>query len=195
MSSSEPDSKIDVLDAADVVTRKLKKAHAAPKEIEGNGLISFVEYVLLPVSSLKNNGEPKFVVERRPKKQDEAEKPESLVYTSIAQLKSDYASDVLTPQLLKPAVTAALLELLAPIQAEFQASSEWQAIEQKAYPPAPSQKKVKKAKDKGSRHPGVQAMPDGHVEGREKGGVDLAGGGVEKAMSELNVAQEKNAEL
>lgn len=195
MSSSEPDSKIDVLDAADVVTRKLKKAHAAPKEIEGNGLISFVEYVLLPVSSLKNNGEPKFVVERRPKKQDEAEMPESLVYTSIAHLKSDYASDVLTPQLLKPAVTSALLELLAPIQAEFQASSEWQAIEQKAYPPPPSQKKVKKAKDKGSRHPGVQAMPDGHVEGWEKEGVDLAGGGVEKAMSELHVAQEKSAEL
>lgn len=209
MSSSEPDSKIDVLDAAEDVTRKLKKAHAAPKEIEGNGLISFVEYVLLPVSALKNNGEPRFVVQRRPNKtkeekgeaggtQEENEqepgKPEALVYTAIAQLKSDYASDVLTPQLLKPAVTAALLELLAPIQAEFQASSEWQAIEQKAYPPAPSQKKTKKAKDKGTRHPGVQAMPDGHVEGAKKGAVDLAGG-VEKAMGELKVAQEKSAGL
>ncbi|KAL8831539.1 MAG: hypothetical protein Q9191_000817 [Dirinaria sp. TL-2023a] len=194
MSSSEPDSKIDVLDAAEVVTRKLKKAHAAPKEVEGNGVLSFVEYVLLPVSGLINNGEPRFVVERRPKKTDDGEEPqEPLTYTSIQQMKSDYASDVLTPQLLKPAVTAALMDLLAPIQAEFRASKEWQDVEQKAYPPAPSEKKkVKKPKDKGSRHPGVQAMPDGHVEGKAKGQVDLAIGGAQKAMSELRVAQEKD---
>ena len=193
MSSSEPDSKIDVLDTAEVVTRKLKKAHAAPKEVEGNGVISFVEYVLLPVSGLKNNGEPQFVVERRPKKTEngEEEKQEALVYTSIAKMKSDYASDVLTPQLLKPAVTAALLDLLAPIQAEMKGSKEWQDIEQKAYPPPPSQKKVKKPKDKGSRHPGVHAMPDGHVEGNGKDEVDLAGG-AQKAMSELKIAQEKS---
>ena len=195
MSSSEPDSKIDVLDPAEVVTRKLKKAQAAPKEVEGNGVISFVEYVLLPVSGLKNDGgEPKFVVERRPKKTEngEEEAQEPLVYTSIAKLKSDYASDVLTPQLLKPAVTAALLDLLAPIQAEFQGSKEWQEIEQKAYPQPPSQKKVKKQKDKGSKRPGVQALPDGHVEGKEKSEVDLADG-PEKAMNELRIAQEQNA--
>ena len=195
MSSSEPDSKIDVLDPAEVVTRKLKKAQAAPKEVEGNGVISFVEYVLLPVSGLKNDGgEPKFVVERRPKKTEngEEEAQEPLVYTSIAKLKSDYASDVLTPQLLKPAVTAALLDLLAPIQAEFQGSKEWQEIEQKAYPQPPSQKKVKKQKDKGSKRPGVQALPDGHVEGKGKSEVDLADG-PEKAMNELKIAQEQNA--
>lgn len=46
---------------------------------------------------------------------------------------------------------------MAPIQAEFQASKEWQEITEKAYPPPPPpQKKVKKPKDKGSRHPGKQ---------------------------------------
>ena len=50
MSASDPDSKIDVLDDADVVKRKLKKAQAAPKVVEENGVLSFVEYVLLPVS-------------------------------------------------------------------------------------------------------------------------------------------------
>lgn len=58
----------------------------------------------------------------------------------------------LTPQLLKPAVSAALINLMAPIQAAYQASTEWQEIALKAYPPA--QKKQKKVKDKGSRHPG-----------------------------------------
>lgn len=58
----------------------------------------------------------------------------------------------LTPQLLKPAVAKALNEMLAPIQAAYQGSKDWQEIALKAYPPPP--KKEKKVKDKGSRHPG-----------------------------------------
>ena len=57
---------------------------------------------------------------------------------------------------MKPAVTAALNRLLAPIQAEFEVSTEWQEIEKKAYPvEAPKEKKQKQKKDKGSRHPGA----------------------------------------
>ena len=88
MSSSDPDSKIDVLDPADVVRRKLKKAHSAPKELEGNGIINFVEYVLLPVSGLKGGGQGKFVVDRS--------EQEPLVYTEISKLKEDYAADVVS---------------------------------------------------------------------------------------------------
>lgn len=85
MSASDPDSKIDVLEAAETVRKKLKKAHAAPREVVGNGVISFVEYVLLPVSKLKNGGQGRFVVERK------GEEP--LVYTDIAELKKDYEAD------------------------------------------------------------------------------------------------------
>jgi tyrosyl-tRNA synthetase len=61
----------------------------------------------------------------------------------------------LNPQILKPAVTKALCELMAPIQAAFAQSKEWQEIALKAYPPPEeAKKKVKKVKDKGSRHPG-----------------------------------------
>lgn len=190
MSASDPDSKIDVLDPPETVTRKLKKAHSAPQEVEDNGLISFVEYVLLPVSALKNNGSAKFVVERRSKPDQPQQEP--LTYASIDDIKSDYASDKLTPQLLKPAATAALLELLAPIQADFQGSEEWKEVEKKAYPPPEEKKKKKEKKDKGSRHPGVQALSDGHVEGNSKDKVNLGAGGAEKAMQELNLAQENS---
>ena len=88
MSASDPDSMIDLLDSPDVVRRKLKKSHAAPKEIEGNGVISFVEYVLLPASGLRQDGHERLVVER--KDQD------SLTYTDIKKLKEDYASDVVS---------------------------------------------------------------------------------------------------
>jgi tyrosyl-tRNA synthetase len=60
----------------------------------------------------------------------------------------------LTPQLLKQAVATALVDLMAPIRAAYEASTEWQEITLKAYPPPP--KKEKKVKDKGSRYPGAQ---------------------------------------
>ena len=64
----------------------------------------------------------------------------------------------LSPQILKPAVAEAIIELTAPIRAAYEASPEWQEVTLKAYPPpAPKQKKDKKQKDKGSRHPGAAA--------------------------------------
>ena len=87
MSASDPDSKIDLLDTPDVVKKKLKKAYAVPKEIEGNGIISFVEYVLLPISALKHEGKARFAIERR-----EGE-GEALVYSDIESLKEDYKAD------------------------------------------------------------------------------------------------------
>ncbi|RMZ83113.1 hypothetical protein DV738_g1201, partial [Chaetothyriales sp. CBS 135597] len=145
MSASDPDSKIDILDPAEVVRKKLRKAYAAAKEVQGNGIISFVEYVLLPLSALRNEGNAAFTIERQ--------EGEPLVYHDIASLKSDYEADKLTPQLLKQGATTALVDLLAPIQADYQASPEWQEIEKKAYPP-PEAKQKKKVKDKGSRYPG-----------------------------------------
>ena len=184
MSASDPDSKIDILDTADAVKKKLRKAYAATAEVEGNGIISFVEYVLLPISSLRDpDGKGRFVCERR-----EGE-GEPLVYHDIETLKEDYRADKLTPQLLKAGASAALVDLLAPIQADFQASPEWQEIEKKAYPPAEPVKKKKQPKDKGSRYPGggnVKTNPDGTVEGKGKEEVEV-GKTAGDAMSKLEI--------
>ncbi|OAL40249.1 hypothetical protein AYO20_00669 [Fonsecaea nubica] len=184
MSASDPDSKIDILDTAEVVKKKLRKAYAAAGEVEGNGIISFVEYVLLPISSLRDpEGKGTFVCERR-----EGE-GEPLVYHNIEALKDDYRADRLTPQLLKAGATAALVELLAPIQAEFQASPEWQEIEKKAYPPPEPVKKKKQPKDKGTRYPGaanISAKPDGSIEGKGKEEVEV-GKTAEQAISNLDI--------
>jgi tyrosyl-tRNA synthetase len=45
---------------------------------------------------------------------------------------------------------------MAPIQAAYNGSTEWQEITLKAYPPPVVHKKVKKPKDRGSRFPGAQ---------------------------------------
>lgn len=52
----------------------------------------------------------------------------------------------MTPQLLKAALTKALNDLLAPIQAEFQASKEWQEVTELAYPPEKKPEKANKPK-------------------------------------------------
>ncbi|KAI7531752.1 hypothetical protein KC316_g17148, partial [Hortaea werneckii] len=182
------------------VKRKLKKAFCPPKQVEGNGVLSFVEYVLLPASALKNNGTPKFVVQRRD--------AEPLTYANIEEMRKDYAADILQPQALKPAVTDALLEILTPLRAKFDSDKEWQAIEQRAYPPPPApEKKKKKEKNLGSRFPGnkaaaaeggaaaasaVEAKPDGQVVGEGAQEVSV-GKSTEEAMEKLSVQEGKGA--
>jgi tyrosyl-tRNA synthetase len=99
----------------------------------------------------------------------------------------------LTPQLLKPAVTEALISLLEPIQAEFQASPAWQEIETKAYPPPPAAaKKEKKKKDKGTFHPKkVEAQTDGHVEGEDREEVSIGKDSGAKEMEKLGLEDRK----
>ena len=55
MSSSEEDSKIDLLDTAAQVKKKLKKAFCEPGNITDNGVLSFCKSVLFPLS--KTGGE------------------------------------------------------------------------------------------------------------------------------------------
>ncbi|KAF2769524.1 tyrosine tRNA ligase [Teratosphaeria nubilosa] len=187
MSSSDPDSKIDLIDTPEVVKRKLKKAYCPIKTVEGNGVLSFVEYVLLPASAIKNNGTPRFVVPRK--------EGEPLVYSTIEEMQKDFRDDILQPQALKPAVTEALLEILAPIRKEYESNQEWQEIEQKAYPPPPAPEKKKKEKNLGTRFPGakggeaatngVKAKPDGHVGG--PGAEEVAVGKAGEQLKDLSV--------
>lgn len=80
------DSKIDLLDPPEVVNKKIKKATAAPKIVEENGVLALVEFVLLPAAAL--NGTREFIVER------ERDGLEPLVYTSVEKLHEDYRADI-----------------------------------------------------------------------------------------------------
>ncbi|KAF4960827.1 hypothetical protein FGADI_660 [Fusarium gaditjirri] len=138
MSSSEPSSKINLLDTAEEVNKKLRKAFCAAGQVEGNGVIAFIEHVIFRVESLKTSGKPAFTVETR--------EGNILVYEDIYKLKQDFENDVLTPQILKPALIKKLDELLGPIRKDFEADQEWQRVTQLAYPPEEKSKKAKTAK-------------------------------------------------
>ncbi|KAI1749768.1 tyrosyl-tRNA synthetase [Xylaria castorea] len=173
MSSSDENSKIDLLDPPDVVSKKIKKAEAAPRVAEGNGLLAYVEHVFLPVAELK--GKREFVVPR------ERDGLEPLIYTTITQMRSDYENDVLTPQLLKPAVTKALHDIMIPIQDAYSASKEWQEVTLLAYPPP--EKKQKKVKKIGTRYPAA---------GQENGAAPGAATDNAGDMAKLNLENEKS---
>jgi tyrosyl-tRNA synthetase len=87
--NSHTDSKIDLLDPPDVVAKKIKKAEAAPSVTEGNGLLAFTEFVLLPASSLYGGGE--FIVDR------ERDNLPPLVYKDVAKMHADYQNDIVCP--------------------------------------------------------------------------------------------------
>lgn len=59
MSSSEEDSKIDILDSAAAIKKKIKGAFCEPGNVENNGILSFIKHVLFPLSKTG-----KIVIER-----------------------------------------------------------------------------------------------------------------------------------
>ena len=116
----------------------------------------------------------------------------------------------MTPQDLKLGVTDALNALLEPIRQEFATNPEFQKAFDLAYPKP--EKKTKKVKDKGSKHPGNNPnmkmakegagvlASDGIAEdviangqgtgsgGKSKTQIQSVGKGVEDALNKLNVS-------
>lgn len=110
MSSSEEDSKIDLLDSPANVKKKLKKAFCEPGNIADNGLLSFVKHVLF---SLFKEGEG-FEVNR------EAEHGGDVTFLKYEDLEKYYAEDKLHPGDLKATVEKYINRLLDPIRKAFE---------------------------------------------------------------------------
>ncbi|XP_073840446.1 tyrosyl-tRNA synthetase [Musca autumnalis] len=124
MSSSEEDSKIDLLDSPANVKKKLKKAFCEPGNVTDNGLLSFVKHVLF---SLFKEGEG-FEINRS------EENGGDVTFTNYADLEQYFADNKLHPADLKATVEKYINKLLEPIRKEFE-SPELQKLSAAAYPP------------------------------------------------------------
>lgn len=131
MSSSEDESKIDLLDSPADVKKKLKKAFCEPGNIENNGVLSFVKHVLF---SLFPKGE-KFIIPRN------AEHGGDLIYENYESMEEDFAKEKLHPGDLKAGVEIYINKLLEPIRKTFEDPKLKQLV-QKAYPAAKKQSKL-----------------------------------------------------
>ncbi|KAK9957306.1 hypothetical protein ABG768_011565 [Culter alburnus] len=120
MSSSEEESKIDLLDKNQEVKKKLKKAFCEPGNVENNGVLSFVKHVLFPLHS-------EFVIKRDPKWGGDK------VYTDYEEVEKDFAAEEIHPGDLKASVELALNKLLDPIRKKFE-TPELRKLTTSAYP-------------------------------------------------------------
>jgi len=136
MSSSEEDSKIDLLDSKESVKKKLKKAFCEPGNITDNGVLSFCKFVIFPVA-LKGE---KFVVER----------PEAhggnVEFTNYEDLEVSFGKNDVHPGDLKSAVEKYLNRLMDPVRKIFE-SAELKKLTERAYP-APAKVKAVKGGNK-----------------------------------------------
>lgn len=169
MSSSDPDSKIDFLDPPDAIRRKIKKAFCEEGNVTDNGVLSFVEAVLIPISELRleravgkvaNSDSPQggsaeeqkpFVTEGAPtgtvfsvSRDEKYGGP--MHFSTYDALKEAFEKRDVHPKDLKGAVADALVSLLAPIRKRFEENKEWQEVTELAYPSPVPEKKKKKEK-------------------------------------------------
>lgn len=131
MSSSEEDSKIDLLDSPANVKKKIKRAFCEPGNIADNGLLSFVKHVLF---STFKEGEG-FEVMRKD------ENGGNLKFTVYEDLEKTFAEEKLHPADLKAAVETYINRLLDPIRKSF-SDDFHQKLTDRAYPKAGAVQKV-----------------------------------------------------
>lgn len=109
MSASEDNSKIDLLDTATDIKKKIKKVFCEPGNISNNPLLLLTKHILIPV--LKP-GE-KFLVNRSENNGGRIE------YSGYEDLEKDFAAEKLHPLDFKNAAEMHINRLLDPIRKKF----------------------------------------------------------------------------
>ncbi|XP_043258254.1 tyrosine--tRNA ligase, cytoplasmic isoform X2 [Colletes gigas] len=132
MSSSEDDSKIDLLDNPAAVKKKLKKAFCEPGNVTNNGILSFIKHVIY---CLLKEGES-FNVPRT------SEFGGDISFDKYEDLENAFAKEEIHPGDLKNATEVYINKLLGPIRKEFEANSKLQSLASRAYSPPQKQKAV-----------------------------------------------------
>ena len=107
MSASEAGSKINLTDDDEAVTEKIEGAYCPAGELEDNGVLEYLRFLVFPV--LAERGET-FVVERP------EEYGGDLTYEEYEALEEEFVSGELHPADLKPAAAAAISEVIDPVR-------------------------------------------------------------------------------
>jgi len=109
MSASDPKSKVDLLDDEKAVQEKLQKAYCEEGVVEGNGVLAFLQHVLMV---LKQDQKQKFIIERP------AKWGGNLEFSTYEEVEKAYSEKQLHPLDLKMAVAKEINTLLATFRKE-----------------------------------------------------------------------------
>lgn len=147
MSSSDPNSKIDLLDTKKQVEKKLKKAFCEEGNIEKNPILAFIKTVIIPINVLAT-GKGSFEITRPEKYGGNS------LYNSYEELEQAFADKQIHPGDLKKSAADYLNRLLDPVRKVFE-DPKMQELMNKAYPeaaPAPANPKGKKNNKKDKKN-------------------------------------------
>jgi len=108
MSSSDEKSKIDLLDNADTIKKKMNNSDCVAGNPD-NGIMAFLKYVIM---TIKQDKKQKFVVKRDKKYGGD------LKYNSYEEIEKDFVNKKLHPADLKNAVGEEIINILKPIEKE-----------------------------------------------------------------------------
>ena len=108
MSSSETNSKIDLIEEPKSIKKKISSSFAEPKNIS-NTLFIFLKYVIFPINKLKNI--QKFIIVRD---------GGSIEFVTLMEMEDKYKEDILTPQDLKKGISDWLINFLEPVRNYFE---------------------------------------------------------------------------
>lgn len=122
MSSSEPNSKIDLDDSDEMIKDKINKAFSVDGIVEGSGLLAIMKHIIF--RKLRSESRD-FVVERDEKWGG------NISYSSYEDLEKDFVVKSLSSVDLKPAVAKELINLISPLREKILQNSE---LVNKAYP-------------------------------------------------------------
>jgi len=110
MSSSNQDSKIDLLDSKNQLKAKINKAYCLPGDTNDNCLLEMLENLVFPILNIKGLN---FVIERK------EEYGGNITYTNVEDVKNDFKSEKLHPSDLKQGMINNLDLILDPIRKTF----------------------------------------------------------------------------
>jgi len=124
MSSSEAKSKIDLIDDAETIKKKMNSAFCPECQIEDNGVLAFLKHVLMV---LKTDAKEKFVIKRPEKWGGDLE------YSTYEELEKDFVDKKVHPQDVKQSLAEEIIKLTESIR---EAMKDESALIKKAYPEA-----------------------------------------------------------
>jgi len=122
MSASESGSKINLTDDDEAVASKINGAYCPAGEVEDNGVLEYLQYLVFPVLEERDES---FIVERP------EEYGGDLEYDGYDALEAEFLSGELHPADLKPAAAAAISEVIDPVREKLLAEPE---LLESAYP-------------------------------------------------------------
>lgn len=131
MSSSVENSKIEFLDDAETIIRKVNASYCEDGVLKGNGLLPMIEHIVLPLcrnrAEKQGKGAPLSVLTV------DGKDCKSREYTEFVDVEIDFVKGELTAKNLKRAVGLWLADFLAPLRAVYKESYDWLKIEEMAY--------------------------------------------------------------